>query len=630
MSQRPASQPFLARLAHGPLLCDGAMGTQLYAAGVAYEQCFDHQNLTQPALVERAHRAYLAAGAQVIETNTFGANAYKLAHFGLADSTHAIARAGARIARTAREVAGVDALVAGAVGPLGSLLEPYSALTLPQARAFFRQQIEALIEGGVDLLILETFSDLREIAEAVRAAREVCDLPIVAQMTFTEEQFTPTGQTPEGVARTLDRLGVAMIGANCSVGPQSTLAILERMARVTDLPLSAQPNAGLPARVAGRLIYLSSPDYMAEYAARMVAAGARLVGGCCGTTPAHIEAMAARLADPASPSPVSVATLPVLDAAGDAEPSAEEPPLPLLDALRHGFALTVEMTPPRGANPGRMLVGARLLAEAGVDAVNINDNPMARVRMSNIAAGYLIKAQLGLDPILHLTTRDRNLMALQSELIGAHALGIRAILALTGDPSHKGDYAHAKGVYDVDSIGLIRILARLNEGVDVAGNAIGRPTNFLIGAALNPTAQDLEWELDRFAQKLEAGAQFVMTQPVYDADLFARVLARIGPITAPILMGVMPLHSYRNAEFVHNELPGVDVPEAVLARMRAAGAEGLAEGTAIARELLDACAHLVSGVYIMPAFGRYEPAADLVRLLRARHAGSQSPATTRA
>jgi homocysteine S-methyltransferase len=413
------------------------------------------------------------------------------------------------------------------------------------------------------------------------------------------------------------------------VGPQSTLAILERMSRVTGRPLSAQPNAGLPAQVADRLLYLSSPEYVAEYAARMVAAGARLIGGCCGTTPSHIEAMAARLstrtAELQTPAPAVVVVEPLTET----EPSTEEPPLPLLDALRRGFAISVEMTPPRGANPAKMLAGARLLAEAGVDAVNINDNPMARVRMSNVAAGYLIKAQLGLDPILHLTTRDRNLMALQSELVGAYALGIRAILALTGDPSHKGDYAHAKGVYDVDSIGLIRILVRLNEGVDVAGSAIGRPTNFLIGAALNPTAEDLEWELDRFHQKLAAGAQFVMTQPIYDPDLFASVLARLGPLEVPVLMGVMPLQSYRNAEFVHNELPGVSVPEAVLERMRAAGADGQAEGMAITRELLAACMHLVSGVYVMPTFGRYEQAAELVRQLRARNSAPHAPVAAR-
>jgi len=615
------TDPFSARLAQGVLLFDGAMGTQLYAQGVTYEQCFDYQNLAQPKLVEGIHRAYLAAGAQVLETNTFGANAHRLAQHGLQDKVHEIARAGARVARAAREVAGVDALVGGAVGPLGSLLEPYSAITLTQARAMFQQEIEALVEGGVDLLVLETFSDLREITEAVRAARAVCDLPIVAQMTFTEELFTPTGQTPEGVARSLDALGVEVIGANCSVGPQSMLAVIERMSRVTSRPLSAQPNAGLPSNVAGRLIYLTSPGYMADYARKMVRAGARLVGGCCGTTPATIQAFASALvtgdvlathAD-APPSLITVTELPP-----EAEPEHSEPPSTMASALKHGFFISVELAPPRGVNPDKMVAGGRLLRDAGVDAVNITDGAMARVRMSTLAAGSLIKQRVGLDPILHVTTRDRNLMALQSDLLGAHALGLRAILALTGDPPSTGDYAHAKGVYDVESIGLMRILRRLNEGVDVAGNAIGHPTDFLIGAALNPVALDLEWELDRFQQKVEAGAHFVMTQPVYDAELFARVLGRIGPLPVPVLMGIMPLQSYRNAEFVHNELPGVTLTEAVLARMRAAGTNGQAEGMRIALEILDACLHLVAGVYIMPTFGRYEPAADLVRLLRTR------------
>jgi len=620
MIDTAATNPFLSSLAHGHLLCDGGMGTQLYAYGVQYEHCFDNQNLTQPILVERVHRAYLAAGAQVIETNTFSANAHKLAHFGLADKVQSIARAGAKVARAAREVAGVEALIAGSVGPLGSLLEPYSAITLAQARALFQEQIEGLVEGGVDLLMLETFSDLREIGEAVRAARAVCDLPIVAQMTFSEELFTPTGQTPEQVARTLDHLNVDVIGCNCSVGPQCTLQIIERMARVTSKPLAAQPNAGLPRQVGGRLIYLSSPEYMADYALRMVEAGVRLVGGCCGTTPAHIQAIAARLpelregrqAAPSSPSVV------VQDTSTDLELQPALAPFPFAEALHTGFPISVEMRPPRGANPTKMLAGARLLHDAGVDAVNINDNPMARVRMSNLAAGHLIKQQLGLEPILHMTTRDRNLMALQADLVGANALGMRTILAVTGDPAHTGDYAHAKGVFDVDSIGLIRILRRLNEGGDVAGNSIGQPTNFLIGAALTPTAPDLELELDRFHQKLEAGADFVMTQPIYDPNLFTKVLARIGTMAIPILIGILPLQSYRHAEFLHNELPGVTLTEEALRRMRQAGAEGQTVGMELAMETLDACLHLVTGVYIAPSFDRYEPAAELVRILRAR------------
>jgi homocysteine S-methyltransferase len=484
----------------------------------------------------------------------------------------------------------------------------------------FRQQIEALLEGGIDFLILETFSDVREITAAITAAREVCDLPIVAQMTFTEELLTPSGQSPESVAQVLDSLGVAVIGVNCSVGPQSTLQIVEHMAQVTQRPLSAQPNAGLPAHVAGRLVYLTSPDYMAEYAVRMIQAGARIVGGCCGTTPAHIAAVARRLqhgdapmgTSQRPPSPVTVTDAhPTTEIGGEAAPASL-----FMDALERRCAISVELRPPRGLNPAKMVAGAVALQAAGVDAVNLTDGAMARVRMSTMVAGFLVKNATGMDPILHITTRDRNLMALQADLIGLHALGMRHVLALTGDPPATGDNARARGVYDVDSIGLIRLLRGFNRGTDVAGNSIGRPTNFVIGAALTLSAPDLELELDRFWQKIEAGVDFIMTQPIYDPDLLASVLARIGPLAVPILLGVLPLQSYRHAEFLHNELPGVELTDEVLGRMRGAGSDGQVEGIKMAREILDQCIHLVSGVYVMPSFDRYEPAAELVRAIR--------------
>jgi homocysteine S-methyltransferase len=598
------------------------MGTELYARGVPYEQSLEHQNLLEPALVERIHRAYLESGAQILETNTFGANALRLGQYGLSDKVHQIARAGARLARAAREAAGFDALVAGSVGPLGSLLEPYSALTLTQARLMFRQQIEALLEGGIDFLILETFSDVREITAAIMAAREVCDLPIVAQMTFTEELLTPTGQSPESVAQVLDSLNVAVIGVNCSVGPQSTLQIVEHMAQVTQRPLSAQPNAGLPAQVAGRLVYLTSPDYMADYAVRMIQAGARIVGGCCGTTPAHIAAVARRLRHGAGsvdtyqrpPSPAMVIDTHVSTEMGG---ETAAPTSSFMDALQRRCAISVELRPPRGLNPAKMVAGAAALQAAGVDALNLTDGAMARVRMSTMVAGFLVKNATGIDPILHITTRDRNLMALQADLIGLHALGMRHVLALTGDPPATSDNARARGVYDVDSIGLIRLLRGFNRGADVTGNSIGRPTNFVIGAALTLSAPDLELELDRFWQKIEAGVDFIMTQPIYDPDLFASVLARLGPLSVPILLGVLPLQSYRHAEFLHNELPGVELTDDVLGRMRNAGSDGQAEGMKMAQEILDQCLHLVSGVYVMPSFDRYEPAAELVCAIRA-------------
>jgi homocysteine S-methyltransferase len=596
------------------------MGTELYACGIPYEQSLEYQNVLEPTLVERIHRAYLEAGAQILETNTFGANALRLGQYGLGDKVHVIARVGARIARAAREAAGVDALVAGSVGPLGTVLEPYSAITLAQARMLFRQQIEALLEGGVDLLMIETFSDLREITAAIMAAREVCDLPIVAQMTFTEELLTPSGQAPEYVVQALEALGVDVIGVNCSVGPQSTLQIVEHMAQVTHRPLSAQPNAGLPAKVAGRLVYLTSPDYMADYALRMIQAGAKLVGGCCGTTPAHIGAVARRLQQRGTglgASARKLAPVVVPDAHADAEThDTSAATSPFIDALQRRCAISVELRPPRGVNPAKVVAGATVLQAAGVDALNLTDGAMARVRMSTMVAGFLVKNATGLDPILHITTRDRNLMALQADLIGLHALGMRHVLALTGDPPATGDNARARGVYDVDSIGLIRLLRGFNRGLDVAGNSIGRPTSFVIGAALTLSAPDLELELDRFQQKIEAGVDFIMTQPIYDPDLFASVLARLGPVPVPILMGVLPLQSYRHAEFLHNELPGVELTDDVLQRMRNAGSDGQAEGMKMAGEILDQCIHLVSGVYVMPSFDRYEPAADLVRSIR--------------
>ncbi len=610
--------PFLARLARGPILCDGGMGTQLYAHGVAFERGFESQNLVDGALVERIHRAYLSAGAEILETNTFGANRFKMSSFGLAESVPEICRAGARLARNAREVSGVDAFVAGSIGPLGCLLEPYSSVSLLQARAHFREMVEGLVKGGVDLLILETFLSIEEITEAIGAARDVCDLPVVAQLSFTSELLTPSGQTPEAAAVALDHLGADVIGTNCSVGPQSTLDIVERMASVTRRPLSAQPNAGLPQRVAGRLLFLSSAEYFADYCSRLIRAGVSLVGGCCGTTPSHIAAMAASLRRPTElrdaprrePVVVDVSP-PDTDTVSPVEESALE------TAFQSRLAISVELSPPRGANPARMLSGARLLKDAGVDALNITDGAMARVRMSTLATGSLVRQIIGIDPVLHVTTRDRNVMALQSDLLGAHALGLRIVLALTGDPVNTGDSALSRGVYEIDSIGLIRMLRGLNNGLDAAGNATGQKTNFLIGAALNPTASDLESELDRFARKLDAGADFVMTQPVYDAELFVQVLDRVGPLHVPLLMGLMPLQSYRNAEFVHNELPGVRLTDRVLERMRTAGAQGQAEGLAISRELLGACLHVVSGVYVIPTFQRYEPAAELVSQIRA-------------
>lgn len=603
--------PFIDRLQEGVLLADGAMGTMLYAKGISYERCFDEVNLSNPALVEEIHRSYLAAGAELIETNSFGANRFKLAEHGLEDKVRLINLQAAKVARAAREVAGVDAFVAGSVGPLGRPLGPIGRIEAGEAAEAFREQVEGLLEGGVDLILFETFSDLEELSIAVRTARSVCGLPVVAQVTMAEDALTASGATPEEVVARLRGLGADVVGVNCSVGPQPMLEVVERMVSVDGGPVSAMPNAGLPAMVGGRFLYFSTPRYMAERARSFVQAGAVLVGGCCGTTPEHIAAMKAALVE-AQPSQRaarvwSAPHIEVESAEQEAEPSS------LREKLGKQFVVSVEMDPPKGSNPSKLLKAAAMLKEVGVDAVNIADSPMARVRMSALAVGFLISRQVGLETILHFTTRDRNLMAIQSELLGAHAVGIRAILALTGDPPRLGDYPGATAVYDVDSIGLIRILKRLNEGHDGRGASIGEPTSFLVGCALNPNAEDLELELDRFRRKLEAGADFVMTQPVYDVETLLGTLDRIGKVNIPIILGVLPLQSSRHAEYLHNEVPGITIPEPVRERMRLAGERGMEEGVALARELLREARPYVQGAYLMPSFGRYEQCAEILR-----------------
>ncbi|MGH2447514.1 MAG: bifunctional homocysteine S-methyltransferase/methylenetetrahydrofolate reductase [Chloroflexota bacterium] len=606
------NHPFIQRLQSGPvLLADGAMGTQLYARGIGYEDCFDVQNLDRPDLVEEIHRDYIVAGAELIETNTFGANRARLSAFGLDDKVAEINRRGARLARAAREISGEPVLVAGSVGPTGLSLEPYGSATEHEIEQLFIEQIEALLEGGVDLLVLETFGDLREISQAVQAAKKVSGLPLIAQMTFAEDLRTARGYTAEQVVETLGALGVDVIGANCSVGPNALLQVAEQLIAAGAETVSVMPNAGFPTQVGSRLLYPSAPEYMADFGRRMAEVGARVLGGCCGTTPRHIRALRQVLRSPQiSVTPTAVEAIPEFELEGGLEPVSEQSPLALKLGRRR--VISVEVRPPRGANPAKALQGARLLKAAGVDAINVLDSAMARVRMSAVASAVLITRQVGVDTILHFTTRDRNLMAIQSDLIGAHALGIRAVLALTGDPPSLGDYAQAKAVYDVDSIGLIRVIKQLNQGADVSGNSIGTPTQFLIGAALNPMAADLGWELDRFSKKIEAGADFAMTQPVYDSELFHRVLERLGPIDIPILMGVLPLQSYRHALFLHNELPGVTLTDDALQRMEVAGNNGVAEGLAMAREMIAECGDRTAGIYIMPSFGRYETAAQLV------------------
>jgi len=604
--------PFLERLDRGVLLADGAMGTLLYERGIPFDRSFDVLNLTDPELVRGIHREYIRAGAELIETNTFGANRLRLAAHGAAEDARRVARAGAQVARQAREEAGEAVFVAGAMGPLGKPVAPLGTIPREEARTAYREQAEALLEGGVDLLILETQTDLEEVRIAVEAIRSVADLPLVVEFSYTEDGRTLYGAYPEDVARALDGARVDVLGANCSVGPQGLLEIVGRLGRRTSKPISVMPNAGLPRYVAGRFLYVASPEYFAEYASRYAAAGARLIGGCCGTTPAHIRRMREALKTAAAAPEAAAPEAPVVRAAPPepapaAQPSARSA---LARKLASGaFVLSVEVDPPRGIRPRKMLEGAQYLRRAGIDVINVADSPMARVRMSSLALATMITHQVGIETILHFTCRDRNLMGIQSDLMGAHALGLRNILALTGDPPRIGDYPNATAVYDVDSVGLIRVLRRLNAGTDLAGNSIGEPTQFVIGCAVNPVADDPDAELERFAKKVEAGAEFAMTQPLYELPPLLRFLERVGKPRIPILLGLLPLQSHRHAEFLHNEVPGITIPDPARKIMREAGDRGIEAGIEMCRTLLAEARGLVEGAYLMPSFGRYEVVA---------------------
>jgi len=592
---------------------DGAMGTMLYAKGVFINVCYDELNLRSPDIVRDIHRAYVKAGAEILETNTFGANPVKLAHYGLAAETHAINQ---RAAELAREAAGERALVAGAIGPLGVRLEPFGETSREEAFEQFRAQAEGLRDGGVHGFVLETFSDLDEIHEAMRAVRAVSDLPVFAQMTIQEDGKTAYGTDPETLARALDGFGADVIGLNCSVGPQGVLEAVERMARATARPLSAQPNAGLPRQVGDRKMYMASPEYTGEYAKRLVEAGARFVGGCCGTTPEHIKTVAAYVQSVSPRQAAALAVGPVV------APSGVEP-VPLAERSRWGkklagreFVTTVEIVPPRGVDPEAMLAGARLLKGAGVDAVNVPDGPRAQSRMGALMSALLIEREVGLETVIHYCCRDRNLLSMLSDLLGAAAHRLHNLLVITGDPPKMGPYPEATAGFDIDSIGLTNLVRRLNHGLDPGGNPIGAPTAFVIGVGVNPAAVDPEREIRRFAWKVDAGAEFAITQPVFDAQQLESFLRRIDAFRIPVVAGVWPLVSLRNAEFLANEVPGVSVPEEVLARMRRAQASGkdaaLAEGVAIAREMLTRLRPMVQGVQVSAPFGRVPTALQVL------------------
>jgi methionine synthase I (cobalamin-dependent)/5,10-methylenetetrahydrofolate reductase len=612
--------PFLEELDRRVLVCDGAMGTMLYAKGIFLNRSFDELNLTQADLVAEVHQAYVRAGADVIETNTFGANRIKLGAFGLAERAYAINLQGAKIARHA---ARDQVYVAGAIGPLGIRIEPWGKTGVDEAEELFREQARALVEGGVDLFVLETFRDLNEIGAAIRAVRSVCALSIVAQVTTEEDGNSLDGTAPEAFVPDLERLGAEVVGLNCSVGPAAMLETVERMAHVATVKLSAQPNAGRPREIEGRNIYLCSPEYMASYARRFITNGVRLVGGCCGTTPEHIRhiKMAVRVAATGGARETAGVSGSGRTSASSRTPAPASEPIPraeksrMANGLARGaFVVSVELLPPRGFRVEALLEQARQLRIRGVDLVNIPDGPRAGARMSALSAAVLVQQQTGMDTILHYACRDRNLLGMQSDLLGAHSMGVRNLLLITGDPPQVGDYPDATGVFDVDSIGLTNVVTQLNRGFDIGGQSIGVPTAFHIGVAANPGALDSDEELRRFEYKVQAGAEFAITQPVFDAVELGRFLSRVEGFRIPVLAAVAPLESLRHAEFMANEVPGVKVPDAVVERMRRAEASGHAatEGLAIAREIAAEIRPLVQGFQISTAAGSVEAALSII------------------
>jgi len=591
-----------------PHLFDGAMGTLLYQRGVFINRCYDELNLTNPEMIRAVHRSYLKAGAELIETNTFGANAAKLGEYGLAAQVREI---NARGAALAREEAGQRALVGGAIGPLGIRIEPYGRTSEDEARFLFRQQAEALLAGGVDFCVLETFSDLAEIRQALLAVREAGDLPVVAQMTIQENGATSFGSEPALLAARLADWGAEVVGLNCSVGPAVILSAIEQMAAVTQTKLSAQPNAGLPRELHGRQMYMASPEYLARFTQRLVRAGAKFVGGCCGTTPEHIRAMADALYS------IAPRQLQLRVSTTTEEAAIAPAPMPLGNRSRWGarlasgqLATTVEIVPPRGITPARMLAGVRLLKRSGIDCVNVPDGPRAQMRMGVLPTATLIEQIVGVETVVHYCCRDRNLLGMLSDLLGAHALGLRNLLLITGDPPKMGPYPEATAVFDIDSIGLTNLVARLNRGMDPGGNAIGEPTSFTIGVGVNPLPADREYELDRFYWKVEAGAEYAITQPVFDAEQLLSFIEELKrrQLWIPIIAGIWPLVSARNAEFLANEVPGVTVPPAILERMHRASERGkeyaLQEGIAIAQEMFAAVRPHVQGLQVSAPFGK--------------------------
>ncbi|MBI2876262.1 MAG: bifunctional homocysteine S-methyltransferase/methylenetetrahydrofolate reductase [Candidatus Tectomicrobia bacterium] len=595
---------------------DGAMGTMLYSRGIYINRCYDELNLSNPELVRGIHRDYVKAGADIIETNTFGANRVKLSAYGMEDKMREINLAGVRLAREAAED---HAWVAGAISALGIHIEPYGPTSVEEAQAYFREQAEALLEGGVDLFVLETFSDVAEIYQALRAVRSLTNLPIVAQMTIQNDGNTSYGTSPEIFTQRLDEWGAEVIGLNCSVGPHLMLEAIEKMREATQRKLSAQPNGGMPRGVEGRMFYMASPEYMAEYAMRLIQVGVKFVGGCCGTTPDHIKWIANAVAA-LSPGRSSFRVVVSEERPPDVEVTPRAHKSGLARKVCEGkFVTSVEIVPPRGCDASWVLESVGALKEAGVDAVNVPDGPRAQSRMGVVALSALIEQQVGIEAVVHYCCRDRNLLGMTSDLLGAAALGLRNLLLITGDPPKMGPYPEATAVFDIDSIGLVNMVSRLNHGLDIGGNPIGKPTSFYVGVGVNPCAVDLELELRRFQHKVEAGAEFAITQPTFDVEQLRSFLKKIEHVRIPVIAGIWPLVSYRNAEFLANEVPGVKVPGKVLDRMRSAGDKEAAreEGLAIARETLLEVRDLVQGAQVSAPFGKVQYALDVFSVLDA-------------
>jgi methionine synthase / methylenetetrahydrofolate reductase(NADPH) len=617
-------QNFIERLKQSPVLCDGAMGTLLYAKGIFINRCYDELNLSQPELIRGVHHDYLQAGAEIVETNTFGGNSFRLARHSLADRVREINLAGAHVAREAAK--SFDAWVAASIGPLGVRIEPLGKTSFEEARTAFREQVAALIEGGVDLLMLETFGYVEELHQAVLACRDVdAKIPIVAQVTIDEDGNCLDGSDPETFAARLSEWNVDVLGINCSVGPVAMLDAIERVRAVTSLPLAAQPNAGMPRSVEGRNIYLCSPEYMASYTRKFVAAGVQLIGGCCGTTPDHIRAMKSALRVREARGKTAVTE--TIHSGVAPSPRAS---IPLAERSRLGakiaageFVTMVEIVPPKGIDIRKEIEGAKFVKSVGVDGVNIPDSPRASARMSNQALALLMQQEVGIEAILHYTCRDRNVLGIQSDLLGAAATGIRNLICITGDPPKMGNYPDATAVFDVDAIGLVNIVHNLNLGLDLGGNPIGAGTSFVIGVGANPGLPNLDEEIKRFEYKVEAGAEYVVTQPVFDLNLLENFLKRIEHCRIPVVAGIWPLVSARNAEFMKNELR-VSVPDEIMNRMTRAASPQVAreEGVAIAREMLAALRDRVQGAQISAPQGRYSSAVDVLEAL-----GSKRPAS---